>query len=289
MRFRLATRVWESPVTEIGKRKGLAMATIRAGKFGRFGLIALAVGTAITASTWPATAQQVPVADDASGMQVLTQGPVHEAFAEPVVYDPQPTPEIPKQPPAPIEETPPEQKPEGDNVQWIPGYWAWDDGRNDFLWISGIWRAVPPGRQWVPGYWTQRGQGYQWVPGAWVPLEQPQAGTLQYLPTPPASIEEGPNIPPPSDNVTWAPGCWYWAENRYVWRPGYWVPVQPDWLWVPAHYVWTPNGSLFVDGNWDRPVAAPGHMFAPVYSQRPVYPRSNSVYTPSVGIVATAL
>ena len=43
---------------------------------------------------------------------------------------------IPKQPPAPIEELPPEQKPEGDDVQWVPGYWAWDDNRNDFLWIK---------------------------------------------------------------------------------------------------------------------------------------------------------
>ena len=67
------------------------------------------------------------------------------------------------------------------------------------------------------------------------------------------------------------------------------MPVQPDWLWVPAHYVWTPNGSLFVDGYWDRPVAARGQMFAPVYFQRPVYAQSNFVYTPSVGIVANAL
>lgn len=32
---------------------------------------------------------------------------------------------------------PPDQKPEGDDVAWIPGYWAWDDERNDFLWVSG--------------------------------------------------------------------------------------------------------------------------------------------------------
>ena len=73
---------------------------------------------------------------------------------------------------------------------------------------------------------------------------------LQYLPTPPPSLEAGPNSPPPSDNLTWAPGCWYWLENRYVWRPGFWVPVRSDWVWVPAHSVWTPNGSLFADGYW---------------------------------------
>src|SRR5438093_9202795 len=121
------------------------MATQQPGRSWRSGLVALAAVAAITCGNRPAIAWQDPVPDDGSGMQVLTQGPVHEAFAEPVVYDPRPGPVIPKQPPAPIEEMPPEQKPEGDDVQWVPGYWAWDDSRNDFLWISGIWRAVPPG------------------------------------------------------------------------------------------------------------------------------------------------
>src|SRR5205823_7652351 len=96
--------------------RGVTMTTTRTEKFWRFGLLALAAMTAISGWTRPAIAQQVPVADDGSGMQVLTQGPVHEAFAEPVEYDPQPGPVIPKQPPAPPEEMPPEQKPEGDDV-----------------------------------------------------------------------------------------------------------------------------------------------------------------------------
>ncbi|MCA1685990.1 MAG: hypothetical protein LC745_08410, partial [Planctomycetia bacterium] len=262
---------------------------------GWFGPMALAAACAVTGPGRPAFGWQDPAPDDGSGVQVLTQGPIHEAFAEPVVYDPRPGPVIPKQPPAPVEELPPDQKPEGDNVQWVPGYWAWDDGRNDFLWVSGIWRAVPPGRQWVPGYWNQAEQGFQWVPGVWAPLTQPDQGDqavvqpLQYLPTPPPSIEAGPNTPPPSDNVTWSPGCWVWSEGRYVWRPGFWVPVQPDWLWVPAHYSWSPGGSMFIDGYWDRPLTSRGQMFAPVYFQQPVYARPNYVYTPTVGILATAL
>src|SRR3989442_206677 len=102
-----------------------------------------------------ALARQAPDADDQPGVQVLTQGPVQEAFAEPVVFDPKPGPVTPKQPPQAIEEMPPDQKPDSPDAQWIPGYWAWDDGRNDFLWVSGIWRVPPPGRQWVPGYWNQ--------------------------------------------------------------------------------------------------------------------------------------
>lgn len=86
------------------------------------------------------------------GMEVLTRGPVHEAFAGMVTFDPEPGIVTPKMPPAAIEELPPEQRPAGTNVAWIPGYWAWDDERADFLWVSGVWRELPPGRQWVPGY-----------------------------------------------------------------------------------------------------------------------------------------
>jgi hypothetical protein len=97
-------------------------------------------------------AQPAP-ADAEEGVQVLTRGPVHEAFAETVSFDPEPGIVVPKAPPVAIEEVPPEQRLEGANVAWIPGYWAWDDERKDFLWVSGIWRDLPPGRQWVPGYW----------------------------------------------------------------------------------------------------------------------------------------
>ncbi|MFM9118270.1 MAG: hypothetical protein ACKOU6_19145, partial [Planctomycetota bacterium] len=55
----------------------------------------------------------------------LTRGPVHEAFAQPVVFDPEPGPVIQQQPPASIEEIPPDEKPAGDDVTWISGYWAW--------------------------------------------------------------------------------------------------------------------------------------------------------------------
>src|SRR5262249_30721969 len=150
---------------------------------------ALAVPAASAAWQDPtAAAGQLAAAPQPQGTQVLTQGPIHEAFAEPVVYDPKPGPVIPKQPPNPVEEVPPDQRSEGANVQWIPGYWAWDDGRNDFVWVSGLWRDVPPGRQWVPGYWTQVDGGYSWVPGAWVDTRDNQ---VEYLPAPPASLEAG--------------------------------------------------------------------------------------------------
>src|SRR5437868_1379297 len=68
----------------------------------------------------------------AAGVEVLTRGPVHEAFAETIAFDPQPGIVVPKAPPETIEELPPAERPEGDNVAWISGYWGWDDDRKDF-------------------------------------------------------------------------------------------------------------------------------------------------------------
>src|SRR5258706_1355798 len=73
---------------------------------------------------------QSPDAGNDQGAEVQTRGPVHEAFAGVVTFNPVPGVVIPKAPPATIEEVPPDQKPEGDNVTWIPGYWAWDDERS---------------------------------------------------------------------------------------------------------------------------------------------------------------
>ena len=96
----------------------------------------------------PQAIEAQPLATEAAlkeqGVEPLEKGPVHEAFAQPTAKNPQAGPIIRKQPPKAIEELPPEQKPEGDNVQWIKGYWAWDAERNDFIWVCGFWRVPPP-------------------------------------------------------------------------------------------------------------------------------------------------
>ncbi|MCL4855069.1 MAG: YXWGXW repeat-containing protein, partial [Bryobacteraceae bacterium] len=220
-----------------------------------------------------------PGAED--GIEVLTRGPVHEAFAETVTFDPEPGIVVPKAPPAAIEELPPDQKPEGANVEWIPGYWGWDDERDDFLWVSGVWRALPPGRQWVPGYWGQSAQGIQWTSGYWADAA---ASEVAYLPEPPATVEAGPNIAAPSADQIWLPGCWVWNNGRYAWRPGFWAPVQPDWVWIPARYVSAPRGYIYVDGYWDYSVARRGVLFAPVYFAASVYSRPGFSYSPAMVI-----
>src|SRR5437879_5424975 len=234
-------------------------------------------------SLYSAASPQQPPADGGNaaaqeGVEVMARGPVHEAFAEPSVRSPRPSPVVPKQPPAPIEEMPPDQKPEGANVTWIAGYWAWDDDRSDFIWVSGIWRNDPPGQQWVPGHWDRTPGGWQWSPGIWGVQGQQQ---MEFLPPPPEPLPAGASVPAPDNNSVFVPGTWVYRDARYLWRPGYWVAYRPGWVWIPAHYVWTPAGYVFVDGYWDFELARRGLLFAPVYVQPGYWTRPNWVYRPA--------
>jgi hypothetical protein len=225
------------------------------------GLAGLA-GTALIFLSSIATAvqpQPVPHKDD--DVSVQARGPVHEAFAQPFVANPQPGPVVAKKPPDPIPEEPPDQKPQAQNVVWIPGYWAWDDDRKDFLWVSGVWRVPPPDRKWVPGYWNKADNGWRWVAGNWAPLAQEQP---QIVPEPPESLDYGPSSPAPDDGSTYIPGSWLYRDTGYVWRPGFWNQGYSDWLWYPSSYTWTPAGCVYSPGYWDYPLVDRGLLFAPV-------------------------
>ncbi len=204
--------------------------------------------------------QRSATASASSEDSVQLRGALHEAFARPVSHDPIRQPVIKQGPPKSIEEVPPEYRPEGDNVIWIPGYWSYEDSEDEFLWISGLWRDVPPGRRWVPGYWSEVGDGHLWTPGEWIGVKEQ---SIAYLPEPPRSQERGPSSSAPSDDHFWLPGCWEYRNNDYAWRPGYWAPHQQDWVWVPAHYDWTPNGYVYCDGYWDYDIDRRGIIYAP--------------------------
>ena len=231
---------------------------------------------------WATSRSEGQEADkDAQGVQVLTRGPVHEAFAGMVTFNPAPGVIVQKAPPNAIEEVPPGERPEGANVPWIPGYWAWDDERGDFLWVSGTWRSLPPGRAWVAGYWGKITDGYQWTSGYWANAAEEET---TYLPAPPATVEEGPSTKAPSRDYGWTPGSWLWRDERYAWSPGYWAQGRADWDWMPSHYVWTPRGYVFVDGYWDYSVNRRGMLFAPVYFDSGLYSRSGYSYSPSIAL-----
>lgn len=249
--------------------------------FSILGIAALA--TAFTPLALPpaAHALSTDVQPKEEDMQILTRGPVHEAFAEVVMEKPEPGFIVTKAPPGAIEELPPEKQLEGDNVTWISGYWAWDDDRSDFLWVSGVWRNIPPGRQWVPGYWNDLSDGrWQWTSGYWSNSELTEVDYVDEAP--PETLDSGPNIAAPDDESTWVPGNWRYVETRYVWSPGYWTPQRPDWNWVPSRWAWTPHGYCYNDGYWDYAVANRGVLFAPAYFSSPVWTYPNYYYTPSV-------
>ena len=204
-------------------------------------------------------------------------GPMHEAFLEVHDVDAQPNLEILISPPEPINEVPPEYKPEGLNVVWIPGYWGWDPEKNDFVWVSGLWRDVPPGRKWIPGYWQKTDRGFRWVSGFW---QDETAQSLEYLPEPPQSIDSGPSTPAPADNYFYVPGNWKYDGSDYAWCPGYWQTYVDGWVWVPARYVWTPYGNVYRAGYWDRVWDRRGVCFAPIYYSSPIYRTVGYRYSP---------
>jgi hypothetical protein len=213
--------------------------------------------------------------------ETLNRGPVHEAFAEQYNADPVEGLTVPKPPPEIIDELPPDQMPEGNNVEWIPGYWGWDDEREDYIWISGLWRDIPPGQRWVPGYWTEAPGGHQWVAGFWTSEETTEFDYIAEAP--PASLEQGPNVEAPSDEHFWVPGSWQYADTGYRWRPGYFAPAYDDWVWVPDRFVWTPYGYIFCPGYYDYRLPVRGVMFAPVYFHHPHWwHHHHHHYTPSL-------
>lgn len=228
-------------------------------------------------STVPNTAS----AQVAQDMEILTQGPIHEAFAKVTQVDPIPGDIVFQAPPDPIDELPPDARPDGDNVSWIPGYWAWDDDREDFIWVSGVWRVIPPGRQWIPGYWNRVSQGYQWTSGFWAGLDQTET---VYLPPPPEPLEYGPSSPSPGDDYLWTPGSWIWRDTSYAWQPGYWIVQRPNWMWVSSYYSWTPRGHVYIPGYWDYDIVHRGVIFAPVYYSSRIYRRPDYYYSPAIVI-----
>ena len=221
--------------------------------------------------------------EEVEGATPLMQGPVHEAFAERFNAEDEDPMVVSKEPPPMIDEQPPEYRPDGENIEWIPGYWGWDIASDDFVWVSGVWRQIPPGQQWIPGYWTQIDEGWRWISGFWMAEANEQ---IVYLPPPPQSIDNGPSSPAPGPDHFWVAGYWgYNANSSYGWQSGYWHPCQQNWVWTPARYIWTPSGYVYRAGYWDFEVNNRGMLFAPVAFQSGF----NRVYRPTYVIETSPL
>jgi hypothetical protein len=222
----------------------------------------------------------IPSEELPAGSQVLAQGPVHEAFAKPVAMEAEEPILVPQQPPANLQEVPPSEQPAGAGIVWVPGYWAWDQDRNDFIWVSGCWRNAPPNTYWVPGHWLQAGNGWEWITGFWKPIASQTQQEIEYLPAPPAPTDVDPPGAPPQPDMVWVPGCWYWDQGHYIPRNGYWITQQVGWVWVPSHFAWTPHGYIFVQGHWDHDMDNRGVLFCPAFFPRPVRTLAGFVFSP---------
>ncbi len=217
------------------------------------------------------------------GVQVLDKGPIHEAFAQPGADIRGKGIAAPKAPPPPIPELPPDTKPDGENVKWVSGYWMWDGERNDFIWVSGFWRNIPPGRDWQAGEWRKSTDGtYAYSPGFWRPSNM--NSWRVDLPQPPKTVENGPNVPAGDPNAMWVQGSWQFRDGQYVWRPGYWAHSNGNMVWQPGQYVVTPSGYTYVPGYWDYPLENRGLLYAPAQFSQPLWQNPGWAYTPQYAL-----
>lgn len=149
-------------------------------------------------------ADPVPEKGKPLAARVASSGPIHEAFAAPQPTTLAPPELVEKTPPKPLNEVIPDEKPEGDGVQWIPGYWEYDPTANTFVWVSGVWRTPPPGRQWAAGYWTRADGQWRRQPGFWAAFSETSKNQeLVYYPKPPDPKSENLAVAPP--NTVFAP------------------------------------------------------------------------------------
>src|SRR5579883_637727 len=204
----------------------------------------------------------------------MAEGPLHEAFLSPR-KDGNPV-HVDKEPPPPIAERPGLDPPSA-NAEWIGGYWEWDPGKKDFIWVTGTWRVPPPGRFWVNGYWKRDDRGWYRVPGFW---SERRTDRIDYRKNgPPQECPDEDPGPPPSDDCFYIPGQYYPDGDGVVWKPGFWAKIQPGWSWVPAQWVRQPEGWTFQEGYWDRTLEDRGTLFAPAEVQ-PGARDGNTVYQP---------
>ncbi len=201
-------------------------------------------------------------------------GPIHEAFIAPitgaVALD-----AVPNEPPQPITEHIPGHPEE--HQEWVPGYWAWSQTEDDFIWVSGVWRCTPPGKIWIPGFWKQFDEGWVWIRGFW--SAQPDTQLEYIAQSPPDPLEEEVGNPPSPDHF-WAPGYWFYNDTTeaYEWLEGEWETFDPNWVFVPAYYVWRPEGWVLVPPYWDWPMNSCGRAYACIWI--PLELRHDYIYEP---------
>lgn len=194
--------------------------------------------------------------------QTVKDGPVHEAYVVQefgtLLLEAVPTP-----PPSKITELVPEQI-DSQSV-WLPGYWAWSRKYGIYLWVSGLWRRSPPGKQWISGEWQNTSEGWVWLKGFWSSMRLEDFAYISS--SPPDRIDEPiPTPPAPADSAFWVPGYWRFdnALQQFVWHSGQWDVLGANWVYFPPQYIWREKGYLFNPAYWDWPMDDRGLAFCSI-------------------------
>ena len=199
-------------------------------------------------------------------------------------------PSFAKEPPQPIQEMPPDQKPAGQNIQWIPGYWA---GTSRATTSSGSAASGASRRPIVSGFPATGTKSTGATSGSREPgfrsVRETRAKPAVVLaPAPAEPRSRSQHAPALSQReldsrlLVLASVGIRLAARILGGRPAQLdldaraLCLDPEWLSLRAGY-------------WDLPVANRGLMFAPVYYPQPVYAQPNFVFTPSIGIVGSAV
>lgn len=201
-------------------------------------------------------------------------GYIHEAYISkdsgPVEFD-----AIEARPPVKALEQVPEQA--YPQAKWIPGYWAWENKRNDFIWISGVMRVPPPEMEWIEGEWSFFDDiGWAWIRGFWSSASVDKLTYIEDMP--PDPMVENPGFPE-SSNYFWNPGFWRYNTQQleYEWVGGSWELLDPNWVLVPAHYEWRSEGYVFISAYWDWPLERRGVLYIPLVISKSL---RNGAFTP---------
>lgn len=148
-------------------------------------------------------------------------------------------------PPPPQAEVRP-KRPTGD-VDWVPGYWSWEDAIEDWSWIAGTYvvRAPPKVAVVAPVE----------PPAAAPPpvVEAPREIEAKIEAPPPPKVEVLPPPPPmPPPNTVWVAGHWELVGTAWRWRAGAWLVAPAGTRYRPPAIRTRGAIRLYVPGRWFR-------------------------------------
>ena len=175
----------------------------------------------------------------------------------------------------------PSKRLEGENVAWIPGYWAWMT--NETISSGSAASGVPCHRavNGCPAIGKRPSKVLNGFPATGPMLGRAMRNICPSRPRLSKPVPISPRLRPIK------PGCpavGFGTRVATLGAPGSGQRCKPNWIWVPSHYVWAPRGYVFVDGYWDYSINRRGVLFAPVYFDAGVYTRRDFSYSPTTVI-----